>query len=109
MPSLRCYSFIIVGLFSYVFQVGQESKIPSWQRQEKSDPLRKLEYSQFVLEGKYLIPPRSKTPAAPLLIARCQAGNFNFGPAHGKFQRATCQLTQCWTFTLVEFLIPPLR
>lgn len=29
----------------------------SWHREEKSDPLRKLEYSQFVLEGKYLIPP----------------------------------------------------
>jgi hypothetical protein len=85
MPSLRSYSLFIVGLFFFVFQAGQEGNIPSWQRQEKSDPLRKLEYSQFVLEGKYLIPPRAKAPAPPTLVARCQAGNSNFGHAHGKF------------------------
>ena len=85
MPSLRSYSLFIVGLFFFVFQAWQEGNIPSCQRQEKSDPLRKLEYSQFVLEGKYLIPPRAKAPAPPTLVARCQAGNSNFGHAHGKF------------------------
>jgi hypothetical protein len=98
MPSLRSYSLIIVVLFFFVFQAGQEGNIPSWQRQEKSDPLRKLEYSQFVLEGKYLIPPRSKTPVAPLLVARCQAGNSNFGHVHGKFLKGYLSVDAVWDF-----------
>src|ERR1700723_3426024 len=68
-----------------LFLALQEAPGPAWQREEKSDPLRKLEYSQFVLEGKYLIPPRGKVSTPPMLVARCRAGNFSFGHAHGKF------------------------
>jgi hypothetical protein len=68
-----------------VFFAAQLANGSAWQREEKSDPLRKLEYSQFVLEGKYLIPPRGKVSTAPMLVARCQAGTFSFGRARGKF------------------------
>ncbi|MGB2592470.1 MAG: hypothetical protein WA853_20930 [Candidatus Acidiferrum sp.] len=68
-----------------LFVTSQVASGPTWQREEKSDPLRKLEYSQFVLEGKYLIPPRGKSLSPPTLVARCQAGNFSFGHARGKF------------------------
>jgi hypothetical protein len=77
---------LIFALLFFASQAGQQAATPSsWQREEKSDPLRKLDYSQFELEGKYLIPPKAKSPATPKLVARCQTGDFNHGHARGKF------------------------
>jgi hypothetical protein len=96
MPSLWfcLVLFCLIGLCDVSFR-AQEPAAPSaatgqtstssWHREEKSDPLRKLDYSQFVLEGKYLIPPRAKTPGPPMLVARCEAGSNHYGHAHGKF------------------------
>lgn len=57
-----------------------------WQREEKSDPLRGTQFTQFSLQGKYLTAPRNAAPnATPAIVARCQSGTFNHGHARGKF------------------------
>jgi hypothetical protein len=58
----------------------------SWEKEEKSDPLRGTQYLQFSLRGKYLAAPKRSDPnAAPVLIARCTPGSFAHGTARGKF------------------------
>ncbi len=64
----------------------QQTNAPAWQREEKSDPLHKVSYSQFTLKGAYLIPPKQPN-IPPLLVVRCVAGSHkvNGGTANGKF------------------------
>jgi hypothetical protein len=68
------------------FSSSQQTTAPAWHREEKADPLHKLSYIQFTLEGKYLIPPKQPT-IPPLLVVRCVAGSHkvNGGTANGKF------------------------
>jgi hypothetical protein len=57
----------LAALASYAQQGG-------WTREEESDPLHNSDYTQFTLEGKYLVPPRHRSADAPLLILQCQEG-----------------------------------
>jgi hypothetical protein len=57
----------------------------TWQREEKSDPLHGTDYTQFTLEGKYLVAPRHGDPEPPLLILQCtEGGHQHGGKAGGK-------------------------
>lgn len=67
---------VALGGMSYALP-NQEAGPSAWERAEKNDPLHKLDYTQFTLEGKYLIPPKhSSTP--PLLVLRCKEGAHNY-------------------------------
>jgi hypothetical protein len=58
----------------------------TWVREEKSDPLHKTAYSEFTLEGKYLVPPKDRNAEAPMLILQCKedAHNRDGGKASGR-------------------------
>lgn len=58
----------------------------AWTREDKSDPLHNLQYTQFTLEGRYLIGPRGPRAAPPMLVVNCKAGDHRYsrGRLHGK-------------------------
>jgi hypothetical protein len=61
---------------------------PTWQREDKTDPLRGTSYSQFTLTGKFLTPPRTSTGEAPVFIVKCAPGghrHISGGFINGKF------------------------
>ena len=58
----------------------------SWQREEKTDPLRGNTFSQFSLAGKFLTPPRNAPNANPTMIVRCVPGKDKRGHTNGKFK-----------------------
>jgi hypothetical protein len=46
----------------------------AWQRSVVDDPLRKTSYVQFVLQGKYLVAPKTQQPGEfPTLVVQCSA------------------------------------
>jgi hypothetical protein len=60
----------------------------SWQREEKTDPLRGTAYSQFTLTGKFLTPPKLATTEPPVFIVKCIPDDhhkINGGFINGKF------------------------
>jgi hypothetical protein len=57
----------------------------SWQREEKTDPLRGTSYSQFMLVGKFVTAPKTKGIDNPAIIVRCVSGKGNHGHTNGKF------------------------
>ena len=59
-----------------------------WERTEKTDPLRGTDYSQFILSGKFLTPPRSGAGEAPIFFVKCIPGGrhrVSGGYKSGKF------------------------
>lgn len=58
---------------------------PTWQREEKSDPLTDKHFSQFTLVGKFLTAPSGPHPTSPTLMVRCEPGRRSFGKLNGKF------------------------
>jgi hypothetical protein len=48
----------------------------SWEREEKTDPLRGTSQTQFTLRGKYLQAPRIQANREPLIVVRCAGGRF---------------------------------
>lgn len=75
-------SFVVVN-----YSTAQQANQSAWHREEKSDPLRKLNYSQFTLAGTYLVPPKHASGTPPLLVLRCEASSrkYNGGTLNGKF------------------------
>jgi hypothetical protein len=57
----------------------------SWQRGQKTDPLRGVAYAQFSLIGKFLTPPKSTANANPIMMVHCIPGKDNHGHTNGKF------------------------
>lgn len=51
----------------------------AWRRTEKSDALHRLDYTQFSLEGRYLVPPKKIDPSPPVLVVKCQQGRHRYG------------------------------
>lgn len=75
---------LVAAMVSTLSATGQDAA--KWVSNDKSDPLRGNQYSQFSLDGKYLTPPRNAPPTAtPAIVVRCQPGSFNRGHVHGKF------------------------
>jgi hypothetical protein len=70
---------IIFGILlaSAIYPLANEQGV-AWHREEKSDPLHKLSYTQFALEGKYLVSPKHPDPTPPLLVARCKTGGHRY-------------------------------
>jgi hypothetical protein len=80
-------TFILVLLSALYTYARAQATPASWQRQEKSDPLHSLNYTQFTLEGKYLISPKKPDPVPPMLVVRCKEGDHRYGSGYvnGKF------------------------
>jgi len=79
---------LLLASFGVVnYSAAQQVDQSAWHREEKSDPLRKLSYSQFTLAGTYLVPPKHVSGAPPLLVVQCEAGSrkYNGGTLSGKF------------------------
>lgn len=79
---------LLLALFVVVnYSAAQQTDQVAWHREEKSDPLRKLSYSQFTLAGTYLLPPKHASDVPPVLVVRCEAGSrkYNGGTLSGKF------------------------
>ena len=63
----------------------------NWQREDKTDPLRGISYSQYTLAGKFLTPPKVATSDSPVFIVKCIPGNHHKsggGYINGKLQDA---------------------
>jgi hypothetical protein len=63
------------------------SQAPTWQREDKTDPLRGTSYSQYTLTGKFLTPPKMHTEDSPVFIVKCIPGGHhkvNGGYTNGK-------------------------
>ncbi len=57
----------------------------TWEKIEKTDPLRGSPVVTFTLTGKFLTAPQgAASDAAPTMVAICQPGSFAFHTAHGK-------------------------
>ena len=82
-PVVLLLASLVVVNYSVAQQAGQSAR----HREEKSDPLRKLNYSQFTLAGTYLVPPKHTSGTQPLLVVRCEASSrrYNGGTLNGKF------------------------
>ncbi len=75
----------IIGMYGY--GSAQQSE---WQRQDKTDALRGTAYTQFVLTGKFLTPPR-QAAAAPVFVMKCSPGEYRHGATwrkNGKYMGA---------------------
>jgi hypothetical protein len=60
--------------------VGMAHSQAAWQRSTVDDPLRKTSFTQFVLQGKYLVAPKTQKPGEfPALVVRCSAGPHSVG------------------------------
>jgi hypothetical protein len=83
----KIFVLLLGNLLFGLSLIGQESPPLGWERKETKDALHKLDYSQFILEGKYLVPPKRQNPAPPLLVARCKEGSHRYGNGtlNGKF------------------------
>jgi hypothetical protein len=80
MNSYRLVAFLLTSVVFGFSAIGtQESATLTWERTEKNDPLHQLDYSQFSLTGKYLVPPKRENPTLPVLVARCKEGLHKFG------------------------------
>lgn len=62
------------SLFLAVCALAVQAQEKGWTREDQSDPLHNTEYTQFTLEGKYLVPPRHQGADAPMLILQCSPG-----------------------------------
>jgi len=51
--------------------IASIAQAPTWQREDKSDPLRGTSYSQFTLTGKFLTPPKMSGDESPVFIVKC--------------------------------------
>ena len=51
----------------------------AWTQVDRSDLLHQTSFKEFTLTGKFLVPPRQSSLAAPLLVLHCQPGR------HGKY------------------------
>jgi hypothetical protein len=73
-------------LFKPAIFAQTSTAVQAWTREEKSDPLRGTQFSQFRLGGRYLTPPKNAAPdAVPSMIVRCRSGNHNHGHVRGQF------------------------
>jgi len=77
-------TFTAFTLISRPASAQQPSSFPEWQQSQKTDALRGVTYPQFVLEGKWLTPPKQES-GPPKLFVHCQPGRYAFGHANGKF------------------------
>src|SRR5215467_2024631 len=62
-----------------------------WEREDKTDPLRGTSYSQFMLSGKFLTPPKSPSQEKPFFVVKCLPGNrrhVSGGYTNGKLMDA---------------------
>jgi hypothetical protein len=76
---------LVVAVLAVALSAAAQDTV-KWQREDKADPLRGTQFTQFSLQGKYLTAPRNAAPnATPAIVARCQSGSFNHGHARGKF------------------------
>ena len=63
--------------------------LATWQRIEKTDPLRGTTYSQFALVGKFLTPPGGTANTNPVMVVRCVPGKdkkSGHGYTNGRFR-----------------------
>jgi hypothetical protein len=61
---------------------------PTWQRENKTDPLRGTSYAQFTLTGKFLTPPKTTEGGDPVFVVKCMPGEHRHiygGFLNGKF------------------------
>jgi hypothetical protein len=66
-------------LLTVTLSTGSAEPLPqSWQRAEMNDPLHRVSFDEFVLVGKYLVPPHlaAAGSTAPRLVVHCSAGKF---------------------------------
>jgi hypothetical protein len=60
--------------------LGRANSQTVWQRSVVDDPLRKASFSQFLLQGKYLVAPTTQKPDEfPALVVRCSAVPHSVG------------------------------
>jgi hypothetical protein len=45
-----------------------------WKRTEETDAFRGTHYVQFVLQGRFLTPPKAGSAQPPIIVAQCQPG-----------------------------------
>ena len=78
--------FAVVCLVAGFMALAAQAQQKEWTREDQSDPLHNTEYTQFTLEGKYLVPPRHHGADAPMLILQCGPGarSRSGGQAGGK-------------------------
>jgi hypothetical protein len=69
--------FGVALVVTAVAALASNAQQGTWTRAEQSDPLHDSDYTQFTLEGKYLVPPRQRGADAPRLILQCTGGAHN--------------------------------
>jgi formamidopyrimidine-DNA glycosylase len=60
---------------------AMQARAQFWEHSKRHDQLEGKTYYQFVLRGKYLVPPSHPISAPPQLVVFCEAGRF----ARGQF------------------------
>lgn len=58
---------------------GARAQAPVWKRTAQNDPLHKVAFDEWRLEGKFLVTPRQLTLSMPLLVVHCTGGKFMDG------------------------------
>jgi hypothetical protein len=75
-------AIILVVLTLSSASPGQEASpgaSAEWKYSKQDDPLHGTSFDQFVLEGKYLIPPSQTKREEPSLVAQCSDGKLRKG------------------------------
>jgi hypothetical protein len=63
----------LAAMFALI-AVGIAHSQATWQHSKVDDALRKTSFTQFVLQGKYLVAPKNQQPEEfPALVVRCSA------------------------------------
>lgn len=65
---------IAITFLASLLLAVRASAANTWTEAEKHDPLHRISFREFSLEGHFLIPPEHGTLSAPLLVLRCQPG-----------------------------------
>lgn len=54
----------------------------NWVRSEQTDAFSGVKYTQFMLAGRFLTPPRDASAQAPSMVLKCQAGRHRYGSGY---------------------------
>jgi hypothetical protein len=72
------YLAITAGIF--LATLGTAQAQVNWQRSEINDALRRVSYTRFVLQGKYLVSPKNQNAGElPALVVHCSPAQHSVG------------------------------
>lgn len=74
---------VFLGAMCVEGQQAHPAPKSSWVKSEIYDPLRRMSFEQFVLDGKFLVPPRETSLRRPRITVECEPGRHNYARTMG--------------------------